>query len=185
MSTKTLSLSDQIKELTGQAVEKCYQCGKCSAGCPLAPEMDISPNQIIHMLQLDFENLYDKVLRSFTIWLCLTCETCYSRCPKEVDLPKIMEFLREESLRQNKVNPKARKIVQFHKAFLDGIKHTGRLYEVGLISDYKLRSGAFLQDLLVAPKMFFRGKLNPLPHRIKGRNEIAKIFKKTHHKKDK
>lgn len=173
------SLSQQVLAHTGESAARCYQCGKCSAGCPLASEMDITPSQLLHMLQLEMPEWEEKILRSLSIWLCLTCETCIARCPQEVDLPKIMDYLRGQSLKQDKTNPGAKDIIAFHKAFLDSIKYTGRLYEMGLIADYKIRSLHFLQDLLLAPKMFYKGKLNLIPEKIDEISMVKKIFKRT------
>ena len=173
------SLKERVKSRTGESVAMCYQCGKCSAGCPLVEEMDYAPNTILRMLQLDIPELDEKILRSLSIWLCLTCETCFARCPKEVDFPAIMDYLRSESIRRNKVNPLARDILAFHKTFLDSVRMTGRLYEVGLIAGYKLRTGHLFQDLTVAPKMFFNGLLKLLPHNVKGKDAIARMFSRT------
>ena len=116
---KNALLSLKIYQNVNESVFKCYQCGKCSAGCPLSSDMDYPPSQLMRMLQLGFPQLEDKVLKSYTIWLCLTCETCIARCPQEVDIPKIMDFLRQESLHQKKSHPSARDIISFHKSFLD------------------------------------------------------------------
>jgi heterodisulfide reductase subunit C2 len=178
------SLASRIKAETGSGVEMCYQCGKCSGGCPLADEMDYAPNQILRMLQYETPEMDETVLRSYSIWLCLTCETCYTRCPKEVDLPKITEFIREESLNRNMTSPKAKCIIDFHKSFLSSVKNMGRLYEVGLVSEYKARTMHLFQDLDVAPKMFLKGKLNLFPHTIKGRDEVKRIFERTMKKKE-
>jgi heterodisulfide reductase subunit C2 len=172
------ALKDIIKYTIYESVADCYQCGKCTAGCPLGDEMDIAPNQILRMLQLDLPGFADKVLGSLAIWLCLSCETCVTRCPQEVDLPVIMDYLRHESLRRGLVNPKAVDILSFHKAFLDQVRNFGRLYEVGLLGDYKLRTMHFLQDLTAAPGTIQRGKLNFLPHKIHNSAEIGKIFRK-------
>lgn len=174
-----LSLNNRVKEATGESVVMCYQCGKCSAGCPLADEMDISPNQILRMLQLEFPELDEKVLSSQSIWLCLSCETCVSRCPKNVDLPLIMDYLRTESVREDKVNPRAKDILAFHRTFLDSIKYLGKLFEIGLIAGYKMRTMHLLQDVLLAPDMIARGKLKFFPHMLHNQKAIAKIFKNT------
>jgi heterodisulfide reductase subunit C2 len=173
------TLPAHVHDATGESVFECYQCGKCTAGCPLAAEMDYAPNQILRMLQLGLPELEEEVLKAFSIWLCLTCETCAARCPQEVDLPKIMDYLRQESLRRGLVHPKAKDILAFHQAFLDSIRQNGRLHEVGLISAYKLKTGHLFQDVLVAPKLFLRGKLKPLPHGIEGKGDVKRIFDRT------
>jgi len=88
----------KVKELSGESIYACYQCGKCSAGCPSISEMDISPSEIIRLVQLGEEK---EVLNSKTIWICASCFTCGTRCPKGVDLAKIMESLRQINLRKN------------------------------------------------------------------------------------
>lgn len=173
------SLSGQILKHTEVPVQKCYQCGKCSAGCPVVSEMDYPPSLILRMLQTGSPEMEEKVLRSYSIWLCLSCEQCISRCPMEIDIPKMMDFLRQMSYRKKMVNPKAKNIVRFHKAFLDSIRTTGRLYELGLTVDYKLRSLKMTQDVALAPSMITKGKLGMFPEMIKGTKEMAKIFSKT------
>lgn len=88
-------LVQDIEEISGEDLLACNQCGKCSAGCPVAVVMDLLPSQVIRMAQLGME----EVLESQTIWICASCLTCVSRCPKGVDLPRLMEALREISLR--------------------------------------------------------------------------------------
>jgi heterodisulfide reductase subunit C2 len=178
------TLSGELLKHTGVNAARCYQCGKCSAGCPLSEDMDYPPSVIMHLLQSNREEYDEKVLRSHTIWLCLACEMCYGRCPMEIDIPKVMDYCREKSYKLKKTNPKAKYIIAFHKAFLDSIEKTGRLYEVGLIADYKMRSMHLTQDVMVAPKMFTRGVLPLIPELIKGRKGIAKIFNKTIKKKE-
>ena len=172
------TFKSKVEEATGVTVSHCYQCGKCTAGCPLNEEMDIMQNQILRILQAEMPGYENKVLSSLSIWLCLACDTCYSRCPQEVLLSKIMDFLRQESIRQNKVNPKAKDILSFHKAFLDSVKLNGKLHEVGLTIDYKLRSLNLMQDVMLAPSMAAKGKLAVFPHQVQNTKEIAKIFKR-------
>lgn len=87
----------KVEELSGQDLLSCYQCGKCSAGCPMVSAMDILPNQVIRLAQL---GLQEDVLQSKTIWLCASCVTCGARCPRGVDLSRIMEVLRQLRLRK-------------------------------------------------------------------------------------
>jgi len=173
------SLSASVFRNTGVQVSKCYQCGKCSAGCPLSVEMDLPPSQVMRYLQTELAEDEEKVLRSHSIWLCLSCEMCLSRCPMEIDIPKMMDFLRQESVREKKNHPRSKKIIAFHRSFLDSIRITGRLYEVGLVADYKMRTGTLMQDVITAPGMVTRGKLGFFPEMIKGRKQMKSIFKKS------
>lgn len=86
-----------LERMSGEDLSKCYQCGNCSGGCPVAFAMDVSPHHIIRLLQLGQE---DAVLKANTMWLCVSCLQCYSRCPKFVDLSKILEALRQVGLRK-------------------------------------------------------------------------------------
>lgn len=178
------SLSANIFRNTGVHVNKCYQCGKCSAGCPLSVEMDLPPSNVLRLLQTGMPEDEERVLRSQSIWLCLTCEMCLSRCPMEIDIPKMMDYLRQESVTRNLNHPKAKRIIAFHKSFLDSIRTTGRLYEIGLVADYKMRTGTLMQDVQTAPGMFTRGKLAMIPEIIKDRKQMKAIFKKSNKRED-
>ena len=170
-------LSFKVRQFTDVNVIECYQCGKCTAGCPVAERMDLRPSVIMRMLQSGDAIMEDQILRSKSIWLCLACETCYSRCPMELDIPKVIDYLRERSNSEGKVHPEAHKIVAFHKSFLNDIERNGRLHEIGLVLDYKIHSGAFFQDITLAPEMLRRGKLHILPERIKDRKGLSLLFK--------
>jgi heterodisulfide reductase subunit C len=173
------SLASAIEKSLDVKAQKCYQCGKCSAGCPVASDMDLPPSMVLRLLQTSLPENDEKVLRSHSIWLCVTCEMCLSRCPMEIDIPSMMDWLRQKSISERKVNRRARNIIAFHKSFLNSIKYTGRLFELGLILDYKRQSLNLTQDISLAPKMIAKGKLHIFPDTIKGKSHIAKIFRKT------
>ena len=90
-------LISEVENLSGQKILSCYICGKCSAGCPISSMMDIQPHQVIRLIQLGQE---EEVLKSGTIWLCSSCFTCASRCPRGINLAAIMEALRALVLRR-------------------------------------------------------------------------------------
>jgi len=94
-TVSTVNLCARVEELSGENVFACYQCGMCSAGCPLTEEMDRLPSQVIRGLQLDDPTLLD----SNAMWVCASCLACEVRCPKGVDLAKLMEALRQIMLR--------------------------------------------------------------------------------------
>ena len=169
----------EIKSNTDVNVNRCYQCGKCSAGCAVSEEMDFPPSRVMRMLQTGEAENYKEILSSESIWLCVSCQNCLTRCPMEIDIPKLMDYLRSKALKEKTVNKKSSKILSFHRAFLDSVKYTGRLYEVGLIADYKTRTFNIIQDLDVAPKMFMKGKLPIIPEMVKNKKQLGAIFKNT------
>ncbi|MEI2619566.1 MAG: hypothetical protein V9G09_02360 [Candidatus Nanopelagicales bacterium] len=75
--------------------------------------------------------------KSESIWLCLSCDTCHSRCPQTINTPKVMYFLREEAVRLGLAHPKSKDAQAFHKAFLGSIARHGRLHEIGMLMNYK------------------------------------------------
>lgn len=89
---------NKVKEISGEDLMKCYNCGKCSAGCSVVDYMDLLPNQVIRLVLYGQE---DELLNSKTVWLCASCFTCTARCPKGVDLSKVMEAVRLVLLRKN------------------------------------------------------------------------------------
>ncbi len=174
---------DEVEEHSGVAISACYQCKKCSAGCPVTFAMDYLPHQILHMIQLF---LKDAVLKSATIWVCASCETCTTRCPNDIDIAKIMDELRIASHRAG-VAAGERRVPIFHEAFLSSIKRTGRVYELGMIGGYtlksgevsaKLRSGSLWEEAKLGWQMFKKGKLKLLPQKVKRRGDIVQLFKK-------
>ncbi|MGQ9454376.1 MAG: 4Fe-4S dicluster domain-containing protein [Armatimonadota bacterium] len=165
-------LRRRIEELCGEDVMKCYQCGECTAGCPVAFAMDISPNQILRMAQLGLEN---EVLSSASIWLCAGCETCATRCPKGVALSRVMDACRQLAVERG-IRPKEPGVAKFHDQFLKEIQRFGRVHELSLTAFYKLRTRDFFSDVFTGVQMFLKGKLALIPSIIKGRGDVRKLF---------
>ncbi len=173
------SLPALVRRLCGQDVAACYQCGKCTAGCPMAAQMDQPPHRVMRLVQADDADAQLTLLSSPAIWSCAGCLTCTQRCPKGLDPAAVMDALREMSFQRGLVSKAQRRVLAFHRSFLATIRAHGRMGEFGLVRRYKLASLDFFSDLLVAPAMLKRGKLPLLPHRIRGRDEIRRIFQRT------
>lgn len=166
------ALIQKLEKEAGTSINLCYQCGKCTAGCPAAFAMDYPPRQVIRLLQLGFT---EAALNCNSIWICASCETCSSRCPRGVDIASLMDTMRREALKQGK---KDKKVAAFNKAFLSNIRNYGRAYEAGLLLQYNLTTGQFFKDMELGLPMMQRGKASPFPEKIKGREEMKKIFER-------
>ena len=159
---------------------RCYQCSMCSDGCPVAYAMDYHPNEIIYMVRL---GLKEKVLQTRAIWICASCETCATRCPNEIEIVRMMDVLRSESVKEGFKSP-VNKISKFHQVFMEEIRKRGRVDEGSLLLNYELKTGDLLsfkkirEEGSLGLRMFRKGKLK-LPSRKKhAQKEVEEIFKK-------
>ncbi len=185
MSQETLTpdygLLDQIEAVGPFNIGACFQCRKCTNGCPVTFAMDFYPDEVIRMVSLGQR---EAVLSCQTIWVCAACETCTTRCPNDVRIAELMDCLKEMTLREG-VSAAEPKILALHETFLDNIKQRGRLYETTLLPAYLLKSGALLEkwqtgtwryELNLGRKMFSKGRLTLMPKSIKGKREVRRIL---------
>jgi heterodisulfide reductase subunit C len=169
---KRNSFLSEVVQASGETIQACFQCQKCSAGCPIAYAMDILPNQILRHIQY---NHREKVLSSKTIWICASCYACSVRCPNNIDIAKIMDTLRSLSIRSG-VELGEKDVPIFHSVFLDTIKTKGRIHELSLIFQFKSKTKDFLKDAGLGLKMFRKGKIKILPSRFGAGKEVQEIF---------
>lgn len=169
--------------LSQSSVGACYQCGKCTAGCPVAAHMESPPTRIVRLLQL---GELETVLRSQSIWKCVSCQTCSARCPKSVDCAGIMDALRQLAFERGDASPAETRAVLFQKAFLDNVRRNGRLNEIELIAAFKgavffrNRSLSFLfEDAGLAPELQKRRKFHLRGEKARDRGVVARIFDRT------
>jgi heterodisulfide reductase subunit B len=146
-------------EQVGQNVFRCYQCNKCSSGCPLANRFDLTPNQVMRSVQLNDP----LVLESKAIWLCASCQTCTTRCPQQIDVTGVMNALRIEA-QQRGIPPAIPEIARFNNLFMGFVRTIGRIPELLLILVYNLREGRPFRDLGMGIRLMRRGRLKPWPH---------------------
>ena len=171
-----------IDRLAHTSVGDCYQCGKCSAGCPMAEHMDLMPNQLIRLVQL---GRIDRAMRSEAIWKCVSCMTCSTRCPKLVDCAGVMDALRQLAVEQGVAAEDRVRTVLFQQAFLDNIRRNGRLCELELIGVFKTKGfladrsiSLLMKDALLAPQLMKRSKFHLRGERVQDRGIVERIFKK-------
>lgn len=183
-----LEPSFELAKQLGEAhltVSTCYQCRKCSSGCPLTFAMDLLPDQVIRLALLGQE---EEVLSCNTIWVCSSCETCTTRCPNDIDIAGVMDWLKEESLRRGYAVPQLA-VSRFHQTFLQSVRlGGGRLPEGVLLGLYTMKSGQTLKklwsgelfhEMRLGRELRRRGRFSlKLPPRLKGTKEIKNIFNK-------
>jgi len=167
----------------------CFQCRKCTSGCPVTFAMDLYPDEVIRMVILGQREM---VLACQTIWVCAACETCTARCPNDIKIAEMMDCLKEMAI-QAGVPAAQPRIAALHETFLNNIKKRGRLYETTLVPAYLLKSGGLLDkwnsgvwryDLKLGRQMLSKGRLPLKPKSINGREEVRKILSRRKNNSD-
>ena len=167
-------LAEQIKAGHGEDVYRCYQCLKCSAGCPMTFAMDYPPSQIMRMIQFGQE---DELLASKTIWVCLTCNTCSIRCPNDIDIALVIDLLRERAI-QKGTRPAKENVALFHRYFLENVKKRGRTFEGELLARYQLKTGQAFQNAGLGLRMFLKGRMGLLPESVSNKKAFREIYRR-------
>ena len=165
----------EVERRSGTPVSACFQCHKCSTGCPIGPEMDVLSSQVMRLIHLGAAR---EILESQGIWLCASCEACTTRCPMGIDVAGVMDTLRMMAVERKAGIPDARG-EQFHRSFLGSVRRHGRVYEMGMLTAYKLRSRDLFADMDKAPKMLKKGKLSLLPKRSGSVGEVREVFRRS------
>ena len=150
----------------------CYQCGKCSAGCPMAEDMDYTPQQVMHLLQM---GQIDTALNARGPWVCAQCMVCSARCPQNIDIAAIMLEVRRESNAQGRCVVRESEV--FETAFLNGVRKNGISNEQYLAAAYNIKSGHLMQDMDGAPKMLLKGLIGIKHHKRPDAAEVGELVK--------
>ncbi len=109
-----------LKVQGGETFKLCYQCGTCTATCPVARFTDdYRPNKIIQLAKLGIRN----VVYSNAVWLCVNCYSCTERCPQGVKVADVMRALKNLEIKEGH-------IPDFLMGFISNILNTGSAYGV-------------------------------------------------------
>lgn len=173
-----LSVVKEVLKLPGGSnILECIQCGLCAGSCPTRFAMDHSPMQILKMITL---GLRDQVLSSSTIWLCSTCHTCATRCPRDINLTLLMMSLRNLAITESFIDKDSTSF-KFHKSFFEVVSKYGRLHEPALLTKilHKTDVKELFHNASLGWRLLRRGKLRLLPESIENSAELEKILEKT------
>ena len=159
----------------GHLLRTCIQCGTCTASCPSATAMDITPRQMWRMVVLGLE---DEVLRSKTIWLCSVCYQCHVRCPRGIPLTETIAKLKQTAIRKG--IKEWRESTNFYKTFSDVMRRYGRMREMEFMARYFLTTNplAALGFANMGLTMFMRGKIHPEIPKLTGEGRLDKMFQR-------
>jgi len=166
-------LKRAVEEISGVDISVCFQCKKCSSGCPVAKLTRSRPSEIMRQLHLGAGN---ELLESDLVWMCASCETCSARCPMGIDVAAVIDALRKLALARGSSKQKGN-VPLFNRAFLKTVETFGRSYEIGMITAYKIGTGKLMNDTEKFPAMLKKGKIALLPPWGGDRKTVRRIFK--------
>ncbi len=169
-----------------ETVRSCFQCGMCSGGCPTSYAMDHTPRQMVRMIQF---GMREEVLSSSMLWLCASCSTCITLCPRKVEMLRLITTLKGMAMREG--IEASREGPAFYKSFLSVLKKFGRLNEIRLTTEMGSKFGTDVKGLLrywrqttlengtLGFKLFTKGKLRIRPEKVKEIEHVRKIIEKS------
>ena len=166
------ALADEVRSRTGINPAQCYQCGKCTAGCPMTFAMDLDPARVMRLVQLGQR---EEVLKSHTIWLCASCETCTTRCPQEIDTARVMDALRIIA-REAGYTKAEKEIAAANRGLLASVRGRGRVHETIMVMLQNITTGHPLRDVEKGPTMMLKGKMSPFAHRSGKADQVRRLF---------
>ncbi len=174
------TFGDVVRERSGESINRCFYCQRCTVGCPTAYVMEYKPAQLLRLIQLGQK---DRVLDSSAIWMCVACEACGTRCPNQIRLAPVMDVLRIMAVTEKHALEPS--VYALHRSFLDSIRLWGRVHELSLIMEHKVRCllaepplffHGLISDLIMGADLILKGKIAFVPERIKRMGEVKRLY---------
>jgi heterodisulfide reductase subunit C len=159
----------------GERIAHCLQCGSCGGSCPNGADMQYTPRTLFAMINADQR---EAVLTANTMWFCVSCYFCTTRCPQNIPITDIMYALKRMAIAENLARDTDAPALA--KTFTDLLERYGRSFELGLASRYYLlnRPVAMVKMGPMGLSMFTRGRMALLPTKIKKLDQLQAIIKK-------
>lgn len=169
-----------VEKMADVDLSVCFQCKKCDSGCPVSNLTGSPPSEILRRLHLGAGN---ELLTSDLVWMCVSCETCFARCPMGIDIPSVIDALRGLAVEQKTPAPEGN-MPFFNRVFLKTVEIFGRTYDLGMIVAHKIGTKSYMKDADKFPVMLKKRKIALLPPRGADRKMAKRIFDSVRRKKE-
>ena len=159
----------------GERITHCLQCGSCSGSCPNGPDMLYTPRTLFGLISAGQR---ERVLSSNTMWCCVSCYSCTTRCPQSVPITDLMYTLKRMSIHEGLAG--GTDAPALARTFTGLLEKYGRSFEFGLASRYYLFHKP-LSMLKMGPlglSLFTKGRMSLVPTRIRQLDQLQAIIKK-------
>ena len=182
-------LVEEVMQRSKQNLLACYQCRRCAAGCPVGEETGyVTPDRLIRMIVLGDR---EKALSNELVWKCVSCYTCGTRCPNDIQTARITETIKKMA-KENHFTPLSHKVSHFHDAFVNAGVRWGRVNEIEFINSYEIKNAvsdlkqfkfkSIYNEMVTQSKlgvgMLKKKRLHFGFQSAKGRDEIKQLYKK-------
>jgi len=159
----------------GERIVHCLQCGSCGGSCPNGADMKYTPRALFALINA---NKREEVLTSNTMWCCVSCYFCTTRCPQKIPITDIMYALKRLAIRDGLAHQTDAPALA--KTFTDLLDRYGRSFELGLASRFYLfnKPLAMLKMGPLGLSMFTRGRMALTPTRIRQIDQLQAIIEK-------
>lgn len=157
----------------GEAIKLCIQCGTCAGSCLNANHMQYSPRKVIAMVRADMK---EEVLRSNSMWYCVSCYLCSVRCPRDIHITDMMYVLKQLAMQEGYVWRRGR-TSNMARGIVESVNKYGRVFEFEMVLRYFLRTRPWrlFGMIPLGLGLLRKGRMPLRPHTIKGRDQLRKI----------
>jgi Heterodisulfide reductase, subunit C len=169
-----------VEKMADVDLSVCFQCKRCDSGCPVSNLTGAPPSEILRRLHLGAGN---ELLASDLVWMCVSCETCFARCPMGIDIPSAIDALRVLAVERKTPTPEGN-MPLFNRVFLKTVNIFGRTYDLGMIAAHKIGTKSYMKDADKFPTILKKGKIALLPPRGADRKMAKRIFDSVKRKKE-
>lgn len=181
------ALIEEVMKRSNQNITECFQCRRCAAGCTVGEETGITPDRLIrYIIAGDREAAINNKL----VWQCVSCYTCGTRCPNNIQCGRITETLKKMS-KEEKFEVLNPNIAYFHDSFVQGCTRWGRVNEIEFMGFYELKNigrnllifkfknayDEIVSQLKLGLSMFKQKRLHLKLHTSTGRKELKQFYK--------